>query len=68
MSNHTGTKLGPDRIGGMSWTAFARSVASVVILYVTYPPPEPVVSTSAKNAAMMGPFDENGNAAGVKAV
>ena len=58
-------KSGPDRTGGMSWAAFARSVASVVILYVTFPLLETLVSTSAKNGAMIGLLDRNGKATGV---
>ena len=54
MNNHTGMKLGPDKTVGMSWAAFARSVASVVFLYVTFPPLEGLVSMSAKNGAISG--------------
>ena len=65
MNNHTGMKSGPARTGGMSWAAFARSVVSVVTLYVTFPLLEILVSTSAKNGAMRGLFDRNGKATGV---
>lgn len=61
MNSHTGVKLGPDKMDGMSMTAFAISEASVVVLYHT--DPEPLVSTSEKNGAIIG-FPKIGNAVG----
>ena len=59
MNNHKGAKLGPDKLDGMSLTAFARSVESFVVLYHTLP--VPLVSTLAKKGAIIGlPFIGNG--------
>ena len=61
MNNHVGLKLVPDKMGGMSLAAFARSEASVVVLYHTVP--APLVSMSAKNGAIIG-FPAIGNGIG----
>ena len=62
MNSHKGVKFGPVKLDGMSLTAFARSVDLVVALYHTLP--VPLVSTSAKNGAIIGlPFI--GNVSGV---
>ena len=61
MNSHTGVKLGPVKMEGTSPTAFARSEASVVVLYHT--DPAPLVSMSEKNGAIIG-FPEIGNAVG----
>ena len=45
-------KFGPAKMDGISFTALARSVELVVVLYHTLP--VPLVSTSAKNGAIIG--------------
>ena len=51
MNSHKGVKFGPVKLDRMSLTTFARSEELAVVLYHTFP--VPLVSTSAKNGAII---------------
>ena len=62
INNHKGVKFGSTIMDGISFTALARRAELVVDLYHTLP--VPLVSTSAKNGAIIG-LPEIGNGCGV---